>query len=115
MDIKFKYKAASKDQSIHDLRRYHFERLVKLAYKIILKREPDNGGFTSYTDFLINGGSYEQLIYELRSSEEARNVSEKVLPKKSSVSKYSSTSINDMPLFTKIVFQALHKNIIKDI
>ena len=50
------------------------EDYIKTLYQTFLKREADPGGLDSFIDKIIHGTSRQEILYDLRTSEEAANV-----------------------------------------
>jgi hypothetical protein len=59
------------NNAIPGAKNYHAIQLVTQAYRIILKREPDEGGSNDYVNLLTNQGwTAKQLVLDLATSEE---------------------------------------------
>lgn len=65
------YPRISEFQTLEELRAYHNERFIRLAYRTILGREPDPYGLTHYLAVLRKTISSEDMLAELRNSQEA--------------------------------------------
>jgi O-antigen chain-terminating methyltransferase len=62
-----------------DLLKYDDEEFIKIAYRTILKREPDPGGYNNYLSLLRQGSlSKTQILGKLRYSPEGRQIGVKI-------------------------------------
>lgn len=67
------FKIASNSRyRVEDLVAFNDREFVTVAYRALLLRRPDDGGFNNYLHHLRNGTSKEEILYILRESAEGR-------------------------------------------